>query len=183
MRTFLLLLALALLAPGIASADEAAWAALRRGEAAAIIRHALAPGVGDPAGFRLEDCATQRNLSDDGRAQARRVGERLRQAGLKEAEVRHSRWCRARETAELLGLGTATPLPALDSHFGRAEAAGRQGVDLRRFLAERVDRRPLVLVSHQVNISALTGVHPSSGEVVIFDLADPRRVLLRLPPD
>jgi hypothetical protein len=83
------------------------------------LRHALAPGTGDPPGFVLDDCSTQRNLDGRGRDQARAMGERLREAGLGDAAVFSSRWCRCLETARLLALGPVTPLPALDSFFGR----------------------------------------------------------------
>jgi 8-oxo-(d)GTP phosphatase len=84
-----------------------------------LLRHALAPGTGDPSGFQLEDCATQRNLSDAGREQARALGDRLRAAGVAEARVYSSRWCRCLETARLLELGPVEPEPALDSFFQR----------------------------------------------------------------
>ena len=82
-----------------------------------MIRHALAPGTGDPVNFKIGDCSTQRNLDDRGRAQARSIGERLRSSGIAKARVYSSQWCRCLETAELINLGSATPLPALNSFF------------------------------------------------------------------
>lgn len=142
--------------------------ALASGEHLGIMRHAIAPGTGDPPGFRLEDCATQRILSDEGRAQARGIGARLRAAGIAEARVFTSQWCRARETAALLGLGPPEDLPALNSFFAeRGEGTARTAA-LRAWIADvRLDR-PLLLVSHQVNITALTGVFPAPGEIVLL---------------
>ena len=112
-----LLVFLCLLLPLSAAAqtqpDEAAlWAALRAGGHVALIRHALAPGTGDPAGFRVDDCATQRNLSPTGRAQARAIGERFRANGIDTAAVLSSQWCRCLDTARELALGEITPFAA-----------------------------------------------------------------------
>jgi broad specificity phosphatase PhoE len=149
------------------------------------LRHALAPGTGDPAGFVLGDCTTQRNLDDRGRAQARAMGERLRAAGLNDAAVFFSRWCRCLETARLLGLAPVTPLPALDSFFGRRSDGPARTAALRAFLAEQgPNGPPLVLVTHQVNISALVGRGTRSGEgVVLVRQADgDLEALAALPP-
>ena len=137
------------------------------------LRHASAPGTGDPAGFVLGDCATQRNLDAAGRTQAASIGEAFRAAGLGGAPVYSSRWCRCLETAELLALGHVTPLPALDSFFGARQRRQAQTEALRGFLAQEGAVGPaLALVTHQVNISALAGRRTRSGEVV---------VLMRLP--
>ncbi|WP_300497950.1 histidine phosphatase family protein, partial [uncultured Methylophaga sp.] len=77
-----------------------------------ILRHALAPGVGDPEGFDLEECQTQRVLSSEGRQQAIEIGQKLRESGITEAEVFSSEWCRCLETAELLGFGPPQKLTA-----------------------------------------------------------------------
>ncbi|MFN3400943.1 MAG: histidine phosphatase family protein, partial [Ferrovibrio sp.] len=99
------------LSPGMAMPEL--WQALRSGEAVALMRHAEAPGTGDPAGFRLDDCSTQRNLSAEGRAQAARLGERFRSNGIAGAEIRSSAWCRGRDTATGLGLGPVQIAPSL----------------------------------------------------------------------
>jgi broad specificity phosphatase PhoE len=159
-------LAAALLLPAAARADEAGWEALRQGRAAAIMRHAIAPGGGDPPGFRLGACETQRNLSDEGRAQARAIGEAFRARGISAATVLSSGWCRCLETAELLGLGPVAREPSLDSFFGDRSLGPGQTEALRALLAAWRGG-PLVLVTHQVNITALTGVFPASGETVL----------------
>ncbi|MGV0759736.1 histidine phosphatase family protein [Tistrella mobilis] len=138
---------------------------------AALMRHATAPGTGDPDNFRLDDCATQRNLSETGRAEARETGRLLRAAGLADALVLTSRWCRATDTARELGLGEVDPFPPLDSFFrdrSREDAARR---DILARIAERkAGDPPLIMVSHQVNITAVTGIFPASGEIVVVEV-------------
>lgn len=170
MRVQALLGTLVLLAvlPGFAVADtDALWRSLRTGGHVALLRHALAPGTGDPASFSLEDCQTQRNLSEQGRGQARRIGRRLRHNGIESAAVFSSQWCRCLETAELLDLGAVEPLPVLNSFFGRSERRQPQTEALSEWIAGADLDRPTVLVTHQVNITALTGVYPASGELVV----------------
>jgi broad specificity phosphatase PhoE len=166
-RTFqasALLLGAGLWLPRLANAQ-----ALDRPGTVIALRHARAPGTGDPAGFVLGDCSTQRNLDDSGRAQARAIGRLLRAAGLDGAPVYSSRWCRCLETAELLALGPVTPLPALDSFFGARQRRQAQTEALRAFLAaEGADGPALVLVTHQVNISAVAGRGTRSGEGVVM---------------
>jgi hypothetical protein len=111
-------LLLLVLTAGPARADEAAaWAALRSGEAIALVRHGLAPGVGDPPGWRLDDCSTQRNLDDTGRAESRALGERLRAERIRVTRLLSSPWCRCVETARLLGLA---PPVQIDEAFANA---------------------------------------------------------------
>ncbi|MEQ6248310.1 histidine phosphatase family protein [Sulfitobacter sp. HNIBRBA3233] len=144
------------------------WDALKEPGAIAIMRHALAPGTGDPAEFTLGDCATQRNLSDRGRAQARRTGDALRAEGITFDTVLTSQWCRARETAELLDFGAPRDLPALNSFFRRFERREPQTADLLEALRQTEGR--VMLVTHQVNISALIGTGARSGEIIVFRL-------------
>lgn len=148
--------------------DADAWERLARGGHIALMRHALAPGTGDPAGFAIDDCATQRNLSAQGRAQARDIGERFRERDIAVSEVRASRWCRCLDTAELLGLGEVIPTPALNSFFRNRGAAERQTRELRELIEAWSGEGALVLVTHQVNITALTGVYPRSGEILVL---------------
>ncbi len=143
------------------------WAALRDGTAFAMMRHAIAPGTGDPAAFKLGDCSTQRNLSDDGRRQATEIGARFRENGIAGAAVFSSQWCRCIDTAELLGLGPVETLPPLNSFFGNFQRRDPQTAALRAWLADHESDEPLVLVTHQVNIRALTGEHTRSGEIVV----------------
>lgn len=136
-----------------------------------MLRHALAPGTGDPSAFRIGDCSTQRNLDSEGRAQAKRLGESLRAAGLTGARVYSSQWCRCLETARLLNLGPVVELPALNSFFDRAQEREDRVAALRRFLARLpVDGDPVILVTHQVTVTAISGVFPGSGTGVILRL-------------
>jgi len=129
-----------------------------------LLRHALTePGLGDPPGFRLEACATQRNLSEAGRAQARRAGERLRAAGVPIVDVLSSRWCRCLETARL-AFGHATPWPMLDSFFEDPSSRATRTAALRARIEAHATAGLLVMVTHQVNITAATGLVPAMGE-------------------
>lgn len=134
-----------------------------------LMRHAEAPGVGDPPNFQLRDCATQRNLNANGREQARRIGDRLRRLAIQRATVYSSQWCRCLETARLLDVGPVQELPALNSFFNRQEEREAQIASLRAFLAALPTKgEPVVLVTHQVVVTALTGVYPASGEAVLL---------------
>jgi phosphohistidine phosphatase SixA len=144
------------------------WDALKSGGHLALLRHAMAPGTGDPANFAVNDCHTQRNLSDQGREQARRIGVRFRERGMSVASVFSSQWCRCLETARLLGLGPVTQQPVLNSFFRNYERREPQTRMLREWIARQKLNAPLILVTHQVNITALTGVYPQSGELVIL---------------
>ncbi|SIQ60727.1 histidine phosphatase family protein [Marinobacterium stanieri] len=147
--------------------EKALWDALRSPKHFALMRHALAPGTGDPANFTLGRRETQRNLSEQGRQQAQRIGALFRENGIESAQVFTSEWFRCRDTAELLGLGAVTPLPALNSFFRNYEQKEPRTEALKRWLSQRDMDEPLVLVTHQVNITALTGVYPASGEIVV----------------
>ena len=134
-----------------------------------LLRHTLAPGVGDPENFKLNDCSTQRNLSQVGRDDAKSVGEWLKRRDIKITRVESSRWCRAKETAQLLGIGRVRLNPNLDSLFESADPA--KAVQTVRVKKQIVDWRNksglLVLVGHFVNIGAVTGVGVGSGEGVL----------------
>ncbi len=166
--TLVLLLFLVVTRVTAADSDAVIWEALRSGGHVALLRHAIAPGTGDPPDFEIGDCATQRNLSDEGRGQARRIGARFRGNGIEQAAVFSSQWCRCRETARLLEVGRVIELPLLNSFFRDYERREPQTHQLRRWIAEQELRKPLVLVTHQVNITALTDVYPRSGELVVI---------------
>ena len=155
-------------------ADEhaALWEALRAPGHFALMRHAIAPGTGDPAQFALGDCSTQRNLSDEGRRQARKIGAQFRANGIETADIFSSQWCRCRETAALLGLGPVVELPLLNSFFRDRARGELQTQMLLSWLDDQDFGTPVVLVTHQVNITGLTNVYPRSGEVVILRLGD-----------
>jgi broad specificity phosphatase PhoE len=150
------------------SGDDRLVQRLLAGGEVLLIRHAAAPGTGDPAGFRLGDCATQRNLSDTGREQARAIGDWLRDQGVGRARVYSSQWCRCLETAELLDLGLVVELPGLNSFYERPQDREPNLAAIRDFLKARPPRGELlILVTHQVTISALTGEYTASGHGVL----------------
>ncbi|MDV7145766.1 histidine phosphatase family protein [Tropicimonas sp. TH_r6] len=158
----------ALIAPNVGLASD--WAILNEPGVVGLMRHALAPGTGDPSGFRLDDCSTQRNLDARGRSQAGAIGEKLRAEAIRIDHVLSSAWCRCRETAERLGVASVEIAPELNSFYQARESGAGQTVATRA-LIERLEG-PALLVTHQVNITALTGVYPSSGEIVVLRLAD-----------
>lgn len=146
-------------------------ARLQQGGHALLLRHAIAPGFGDPPGFRPGDCTTQRNLDERGRAQAVAIGDALRARGIRDARVYSSQWCRCLETASLMRLGPVTPLPALNSFFERTQDRESGLAALRDFLSgQPADGSPLILVTHHVNIQAVTGINVGSGEGVVLQL-------------
>jgi broad specificity phosphatase PhoE len=169
--SFLLLLAfLGLRSAAAEPADDALWQRLRGAGVTVLMRHAATdPGIGDPPGFVLGRCATQRNLSERGRADARAIGEAFRRHGVRPA-VWSSRWCRCLDTARL-AFGQAEAEPSLDSMF--KDDAGQSAAKLRALLtrlAARRDTAPLVLVTHDVNIRALTGHSLAPGAMVLTQL-------------
>ncbi len=142
---------------------------LSAGACVVMLRHAQTdPGVGDPPDFDLAQCRTQRNLSEPGRAQARRIGEWFNARQLKPRAVQSSAWCRCKDTSDL-AFGRHTVLPALSSTFGSSNAQPGQTQALRLLLAAVPPGQFDVWVTHQVNISALTGANPSMGEAIIVD--------------
>ena len=154
--------------PCLALAND--WDALKDPDAIAVMRHALAPGTGDPSGFTLGDCSTQRNLDERGREQARKIGNAFRDRGIDFDLVLTSQWCRTQETAELLSVGPVVDAPSLNSFFQDFSTRDRQTRETLELTQETGGR--LMLVSHQVNISALTGRGTRSGEVLIIRLMD-----------
>ncbi len=129
-----------------------------------LLRHAEAPGTGDPANFRLDDCGTQRNLSEAGRSQARRIGQHLRAKGVAVKAVWHSPWCRTRETAQLAFPGMGRDEPAFASFFQDRARSGPQTQAALKLLRAWDEPGVLLVVTHQVNITALVGKVPSQGD-------------------
>jgi phosphohistidine phosphatase SixA len=166
-RAVLLVVLLALAATGPALADEPTWALLKGGGQVILIRHAITtPGVGDPPGMRLDDCTTQRNLTDEGRGHARRVGEAVRARGIPVDRVLTSPWCRCLETARL-AFGAAETWTPLSNLFGRSEHRAEQVRQMQAVAGERRRGGNLVLVTHGSTIAALTGINPDTAEMVV----------------
>jgi len=140
--------------------------AMKQPGVVALMRHALAPGTGDPARFELGDCSTQRNLDARGREQARRTGAALRAVGVRFDVVWTSQWCRTRDTATLVDMGRVQEKPSLNSFFaGRGNRAAQTEATLELITNMPEDSR-LLIVTRQVNIRALTGFGVASGEII-----------------
>ncbi len=169
--------------PVLARVEEAARL-LRAGGVVVALRHALAPGTFDPPGMRIGACGTQRNLNDEGRAQAQRIGAWFTALGLQPAAVLSSPWCRCLDTARS-AFGRAEPWAALGSPTGRADGERSAQVQtLREALARPRPGRFDVWVTHNFVIADLTGVSTASGEGVLLraGAAGPAQVLARLTP-
>jgi phosphohistidine phosphatase SixA len=143
-----------------------------------LLRHTLAPGSGDPANFKLNDCSTQRNLSEVGKKDAKEVGEWIKRREIKIFGVESSRWCRAKDTARLLNLGKVKLNKNLDSLFQESDAVNHPSTlkVRQQILNHRNKVGLLILVGHFVNIGAVTGVGVESGEGVLVQ-ADSKGVL------
>jgi len=133
------------------------------------MRHAYAPGNGDPPNFTLGDCATQRNLDDEGRAQARATGDAIRKRGIRIDSVVSSPWCRCKETAALLGFGPVEEKPFLQSLHAAPSQEGPRTAALKAFIAAMPKHRKTFIVTHQFNIRALVGRPTQSGAVVVVE--------------
>jgi phosphohistidine phosphatase SixA len=168
-----LLLAATLLPQNAHARDLAIWDELQGTNPKGyvlLMRHALAPGAGDPANFNVGDCSTQRNLNDEGRQDAREIGKWLQRREVKIFRIESSRWCRAKETAQLLNIGRVRLNKNFDSLFQSANPVNHpQTANIKaRITNHRNTRGLLVLVGHSVNIQALTNVSLESGEGVLI---------------
>ena len=149
-----------------------------------MMRHALAPGIGDPAEFKLNDCKTQRNLSEEGISQASRIGEWLKQQGIMSANVYSSPWCRTIDTAKLLGFGPVTSENSLASTFEEKNTENINLGNLSEFVAKALKKKgskALILVTHQVNISAYAGMGVAAGDMVLVRVDRNGKVLSSAP--
>jgi len=148
--------------------------ALMDGQHVLMIRHADAPGFSDPPGFKVSECSTQRNLGERGRRQARALGEWLTQQGIMSARMLSSPWCRCMDTAALMAKGPVQPVPPLGSFFRDMSESSQQTMALRRLLAAQLKVspwQPMILVTHQVNISAFTGTSVGQGDVMLVKVS------------
>jgi phosphohistidine phosphatase SixA len=159
-----------LMAPvaGAAADEAAAWAALAKGGHVVLIRHGNAPPGygGDPPGFRLDDCSTQRNLDDRGREQGRALGEAFRKHGVRVDRTLSSPWCRCLETARLMAVGEVESSWAL---VPDANPASTPRLDeLKKLVGTWHGPGTLVLVTHALTVRPLTGFLPGQAESVVF---------------
>ncbi len=155
--------------PNVLAGEQEIWRALSSKGNIALIRHTIAPGIGDPPEFSINDCETQRNLSEEGRLQAKRLGDRFRENGIGTAQIFSSQWCRCLETASLLKLGKVEKLPILNSFYRKYEREDEQTKGLKSWILRQNFEQPIILITHQVNITALTGIFPASGELVAIE--------------
>lgn len=167
--TTIFAIVLAASATEFADAGEAeAWSALRAGGHVALMRHAEAPGgFGDPAGFKLDECATQRNLSAKGRTDAEKIGARLRSEGIAFARILSSPWCRCIDTATLLELGPIKTEPTFGNVVVLSDQREALTTGARTVIEQWNGRGNLLVVTHGANIQAITGIQPASGEIVV----------------
>ena len=152
-----------------ASASELSES-LKKSDSVLLMRHALAPGIGDPAGYKLQDCKSQRNLDATGRAQAQKTGQWLKAQGVGNALVFTSAWCRCKETAENLAFGTPVLEPSLNSFFDDMRQGPQSNVNLQKFIMGQLKSKgdkALILVTHHVNIAEFTGENVGSGDMVL----------------
>ncbi len=180
-----LLLALILCSEAALASDTPVWTTLQSGRHVIFIRHAQTEsGIGDPAGFTVSDCTTQRNLSAEGRADALLLGQTIRKHKVLISEVLSSRWCRCLDTARI-AFGKVTPSVMLDSMFNDAVKPGSEkDRELQLFLNSWKAPGNLVLVTHAQNIQHWTGVAPRSGELVVTRFEAGRfTVLGRIDPE
>ena len=133
------------------------------------LRHALAPGVGDPENFIKEDCSTQRNLNNKGRLQARLIGNYLRSTNLKFSQILTSEWCRCIDTTKELNLGKWEIFSGLNSFYEGHEKKDKVMDKLRKKLNSLSHSDLALLVTHQVVILEQTGIAPKSGEMVLYN--------------
>jgi phosphohistidine phosphatase SixA len=194
MRVWPLVLLVLWVSSAVVAEDAAAqedtatlWAALRAGGHVALVRHgATAGGAGDPPGFRLDDCATQRSLTDKGRAEARRLGEQFRSEDVAVGKLMSSQWCRCQETAALMELGPVELSPTFNNAFTLRDRVGELTAGARAIVAGWTHPGTLVVVTHGANILPLTGMTPEEGGMVIVK-PDPSsvaklRTLGHIPP-
>lgn len=143
---------------------------LNDGNHVLLMRHADAPGYGDPKNYQISQCSTQRNLGDLGRKQAKNTGDWLSSQGIEQAKVYSSPWCRCLDTAALLNKGAVKKEAALGSFFDDMSQAKRQTDELVKLIA--VERKqnpnmPIIMVTHHVNIQSYVGMVVNSGDMVL----------------
>jgi phosphohistidine phosphatase SixA len=165
-----LVIAVAFADVAAAGADDTsrAWEALRSDGYVALIRHASAPGpVGDPVDYKLDDCATQRNLSKQGRTEARALGELFRAHQVKVGKVISSQWCRCRQTAELMNIGPVEDAPTFNNAFVLNSERDALTAGARKTIGAWRGPGTLVVVTHGQNILSMLGFRPREGEVIV----------------
>ena len=138
-----------------------------------MIRHAKAPGFGDPSNIKIGDCSTQRNLNNEGKLQATKTGEVLKQNNIQASAIFSSQWCRCLETAKLLDMGEVKELSSLNSFFEKTQNKEPNLKALKSFInSQDTNKKLIIMVTHQVTISAISGEYVSSGDGILLKLND-----------
>jgi phosphohistidine phosphatase SixA len=153
---------------GVAQADL--LADLTDGQHVLMIRHADAPGISDPSGYKLDQCASQRNLGEYGRRQSVAIGQWLADRKIQSAKMFSSAWCRCIDTATLMNKGPVQIEAALGSFFGDMSRRDMQNRALQSLIASNLKaypKQPLIYVTHHVNIAAFTGQAIGAGDIVV----------------
>ena len=153
------------------NASDQLWNLAQEGNKIILIRHSLAPGGGDPPGFKINDCKTQRNLNLTGIKQSKKIGKLFKKNKVPVDQVLSSQWCRCKDTAKY-AFGNYKEFTALNSTFqspyNRNE--GKQLKELYNFVKKWDGKgKNLILITHYSIITAVTTAVPSSGEIVIVD--------------
>jgi len=151
------------------SDETTSWELLKEGGKVVFIRHAYAPGGGDPNNFELYDCSTQRNLNEQGINQSKRMGKLFSEYSIPIDSVYSSQWCRCKQTADLLNMGSWQEFTGLNSFFqGHADRT-----DTLKKLQQKLDNLPadtlVLMITHQVTINAVTKISPASGGFVVYN--------------
>lgn len=156
-----------------AHANDTLWSLLKSGGQVVLMRHTVTtPGVGDPDGMTLNDCSTQRNLTDEGRAHATRIGQAFRTRGVTVGEVLSSPWCRCLDTARLAFGSSPQVSTALSNLFGQSEQKGLQVEQLKSLISRKPRSGNVVLVTHGSTIQSVIGINPAVGEMVVISPKD-----------
>ncbi len=153
------------------NASELAWNLAQEGNKIILIRHSIAPGGGDPVGFKIDDCKTQRNLSNTGINQSKKIGKLFKKNKVPVDQVLSSQWCRCKDTAKY-AFGDYKEFTALNSTFQSPynKNEGKQLKELYNYVKKWNGKgKNLVLITHYSIITAVTNAVPSSGEIVVAD--------------
>ncbi len=155
----------------ITQKNAALITAMQKGGHVLMIRHAKAPGFGDPDNIKIGDCGTQRNLDQNGRIQATKIGDWLRSNKIEVNAVYSSQWCRCLDTAQLLHVGMVKELPALNSFFQMPQNREPSLRALKKFIASQsTNKKLIIMVTHHVTIEAISGQNVASGDGVLLKL-------------
>ena len=168
MRKFLILIIFFI--PNISFSNEALINSLKDAKKIIFIRHAIAPGSGDPESFNIKECSTQRNLNDEGKIQSKKIGNFFKINKIKISKILSSEWCRCKDTAKI-AFGKFETFNALNSFYDARFQKNRssQIIDLRNFISSWESDSNLILVTHYVVIYDLLNSAVSSGEMIITD--------------